>query len=117
MMDRADAAGLGIAAALHVALLAALILLVPKDPIRLPSAPTMEISYEEDVDAVSAGETTTPAAASVAPEIGAPEEAAPAPEPVAEPEPTPAPAPAPAPTPPQPRAQPQPQPRPQPPAA
>ncbi|HEX8192687.1 MAG TPA: hypothetical protein VF552_07270, partial [Allosphingosinicella sp.] len=103
-MDRADAAGLGIAAALHVALLAAIVFLVPEDPVRLPGAPTMEVSYEEEIGAVSAGETTTPAAASVAPELGAPEDAAPAPEPASEPEPTPAPAP--------PQAQPQPQPQP-----
>jgi outer membrane biosynthesis protein TonB len=106
-MDRADAAGFGIAAALHVGLLTALVLLVPRNPVALPGAPTIEISYEEDVGAVSAGETTTPAAASAAPELGAPEDAAPAPEPVAEPEPQPAPAP--------PQAQPQPRPTPAPP--
>lgn len=108
-MDRADATGLGIAAVGHIALLAALILLVPKEPIRLPGAPTMEVSYEEEVGIVSAGETTTPAAASVAPELGAPDDAAPAPESVSEPQPTPAP------TPPQPAPR-QPAPRPQAPA-
>jgi outer membrane biosynthesis protein TonB len=100
MMDRADAAGLGIAAALHVALLAALILLVPTDPIQLPRAPTMEISYEEEVGLVSAGETTEARAPGSAPEEGPPEEAAPV---EALPEPLPAP------VPPQPPAQPQPQ--------
>jgi outer membrane biosynthesis protein TonB len=109
-MDRADATGLGVAAGAHVALLAALIYLIDPVPKGLPSAPTIEVSFEEDVGAVSAGETTTPAAASVAPELGAPEEAAPAPEPIAQPEPVPQPQPQPAPLPPQPRAQPRPAP-------
>lgn len=120
-MDRADATGLGIAAVGHIALLTALVMLVDPTPKGLPRAPTIEVSFEEDVAAISAGETTTPAAASVAPDLGTPEDAAPAPEPVPEPAPTPTPAPPqpqptprPTPAPPQPRAQPQPQPVPQP---
>jgi outer membrane biosynthesis protein TonB len=105
-MDRAEAAGFGIAATGHVALLVALSVgfaasqNAPAPPVR-----SIEVSFAEEVALVSAAPEPTiePPAQSMAPEAGPPEEPAPAPEP--EPAP-PQPQPEPAPAPPQPRPQP-----------
>jgi outer membrane biosynthesis protein TonB len=107
-VERADAAGLGVALVAHVALLWALGL--SRQP-ETPPPPAMEVSFVEETGLVSSAPTAEPAAASVAPDLGAPEEAAAAtPEP-APPEPQrPIPQPAPAPQP----AQRQPAPTPQP---
>ncbi len=106
-MDRAEATGFGIAAAGHLALLAALSLGFASTVTPPAFNPPMEISFVEDVALDSAGPTSAPAAATIAPELGAPEEAAPA----TEPEPaSPAPAPEPEPAPPAP-APPRPQPK------
>jgi outer membrane biosynthesis protein TonB len=90
MMQRLEATGLGVALAGHAALFAAIWYLMQRDPPR-PPQPSIEVSFVDEVGLVSGGETTAPAAASVAPELGAPEEAAPAP-PAPAPEPDPAPA-------------------------
>lgn len=119
-MDRAEKVGLGVAAVGHVALFALLSasFLVPRK--EMPVAPPMDVSLVDQVALEAAAPTTTEApAASRAPEIGPPEdaappapaEAAPEPEPVAPaPQPKPAPPPKPAPV-----AKPQPQ-KPAPPA-
>ncbi len=125
-MDRAEAAGLGIAVVGHLGLLAALsfgFVNAAKSPV---FAPPMEISFVEDVGLESAAPSTEPAAAAVAPDFGPPEEASPptpdiaTPDPVPPPEPEPAPvakpAPKPAPTP-KPSAKPQPEKKPEPKAA
>jgi outer membrane biosynthesis protein TonB len=124
-VDRTEAAGFGVALVGHAALAAALWYLI--DPTPEPDSvlrpTTMEVSFVEEAGPVSGGLTIEPAAQSVAPELGAPEEAAPAPAEPVVPEPAPRPVPdpappqpqpaprqaAPAPAPPQPRAQPQPQ--------
>lgn len=108
-MDRAEATGLGVSLAGHGAVLAALALglaSVSKPP--LPTQP-IEVSFVEDIGLVTAvTEPTTEAPAqSVAPDVGAPEEAAPLPveapaPPAPEPEPVPAP-PEPKPAPPTPK--------------
>lgn len=87
-VERADATGLGVALVAHAALLWALGL--PRDG-ETPPPPAMEVSFVDEAGLVSAAPTTEPAAASVAPELGAPEEAiAAAPQPVpAPPETTP----------------------------
>ncbi|HEX8644867.1 MAG TPA: hypothetical protein VF702_13235 [Allosphingosinicella sp.] len=111
MIDKADATGIGLAFIGHAALLAALLYLIDRTPKAMPSQPAIEVSFVDETGMVSGGETTEPAAASVAPELGAPEDAAPAPDPGAEPAPAPplpAPSPTPAPSQPQPRAAPQP---------
>jgi hypothetical protein len=123
--DRSEAAGFGVAAVGHAALIAALWYLIDPapDPERVFRPTTMEVSFVEETAPVSAGLTTEPAAQSVAPDLGAPEEAAPAapeppvPEPALRPVPDPAPPrpqptprqSAPTPAPPQPRAEPRPQ--------
>jgi outer membrane biosynthesis protein TonB len=114
-MDRAEAAGLGLAAAAHAALLVALsfgfaaVQLPPRsDPI--------EVSFVDEVGLESASPTPSAVepASLLAPEAGPPEPAMPAPpevQPVPKPEPaarTPSPAPAPSPKPAPPRAQPKP---------
>jgi outer membrane biosynthesis protein TonB len=85
-VERAEAAGLGVALAAHVALLWALGLSRGPEP---APPPAMEVSFVDEAGLQSAAPTTEPAAASVAPELGAPEEAmTAAPEP-APPEPLP----------------------------
>ena len=101
-MDRAEATGLGVAVAGHVALIAALALGLANavNPPDVPSA--MEVSFVEDMGLVSAAPqpAVEQPAQSMAPEAGPPEEAVPAPQPE--------------PFPPQPRAAPVPEPRPAP---
>lgn len=113
-MDRGEATGFGVALAGHAALLAVLSLglaTVRQPPI--PSDP-MEVSIVDEVALTSAvpQPAPEPPAPTIAPELGPPEE--PAPAPVIEPAPAP-PLPAP-PAPPQPRAiaETQPKPKPQP---
>jgi len=108
-MDRAEATGLGVAAAGHVALLAILSLGFATATRPSFESTPIEVSFVEDIGlqaTVTEAQTDAPAE-SEAPEVGPPEEAAPAPQP----EPTPAPpAPTPAPkaaeTPPAPKATP-----------
>jgi outer membrane biosynthesis protein TonB len=120
-LDRADASAAAIAVAGHGAILAALIYGLGKAAVEIPSPPPIEVSFVEEVGAISAGETT---------EASAPPSAAAEPPPPAEtvePETAPTPAPSPAPSPfavrqppprPQPRqeSRPQAQPQPRPPA-
>jgi len=114
-MDRAEATGFGVAVVGHVALLAAIALglfhaTVPPQP-----QDAIEVSFAEDVALTSSSPTpmAQPPAPSDAPELGAPEEAAPAPAPVPTPTPQPTPREA-APAPARERAPPQPQAREQP---
>ena len=74
-MERAEAGGLGVAVAAHLALLWALTLARAEDP-PAPSAP-MEVSFVEEVGLQSAAPAADPSQ-SAAPELGAPEDAAPA---------------------------------------
>jgi outer membrane biosynthesis protein TonB len=108
-MDRGEATGFGVALAGHAALLAVLSLglaTVRKPPIK---SDPMEVSIVEEVALTSAvpRPAVEPPAPTVAPDLGPPEE--PAPAPVIEPAPAP-PLPAP-PAPPQPKAIPTPQPK------
>ncbi len=106
-MDRAEAAGLGLSLAGHVALIAVLALglfTLTRPPVVPPPAIDVDI-VADDVALQSATPQPAPPAPRVAPEVGPPEEAAP-PEPVVappvpRPEPAPrvTPAPAPRPTP------------------
>ena len=95
-MDRAEKTGLGIAAAGHVALFAALSLGLAISRLPPPAQP-IEVSFVKDVGATNAAPqpTLAPPAQSAAPELGPPEDAAPAPPAPAPvpPEPTPAPPP------------------------
>lgn len=115
-MDRADAAGLSVATIGHVALFGALSLgiaaSIPPKPV---PPPAMEVEFVDTVALESAAPVAEAMPQSEAPEIGAPEEAAPAPAPVpvAEPLPTPPPvelAPPPPPPPPAPAPAPAPAP-------
>lgn len=115
-MERGERTGLAIAVAGHIVLFGLLSVgfLATPNPEKLKITP-IDISLVKDVALEAASPTPNQQAAqSVAPEQGAPEDAAP-PEPVeAEPEPRPAPPP-PVPQPqPQPKPQPKPQPRPEP---
>jgi outer membrane biosynthesis protein TonB len=87
-MDRAEAAGLGVAVTGHVALLVVLSagFITASQPPIVESAP-IEVSFAEDVGLVSAAPqpTVEPPAQSVAPDLGLPDE--PAPAPVVEPAP------------------------------
>ena len=106
-MDRAEATGLGVATAGHLALLAALTFGLATTRLPAPRSDPIEVSFVEEVAPQSA--SPTPAAEApaplLAPEEGPPAPAMPAPpevQPVPRPEPaarTPAPAPAPAPAP------------------
>ena len=82
-MDRAEATGLGVAVAGHAVLLAALTLGLANavNPPAIPQA--MEVSFVEEVGLVSAAPqpSVEPPAQSIAPELGRPDEAAPAPLP------------------------------------
>jgi outer membrane biosynthesis protein TonB len=120
-MDRAEATGLGVATAGHLALLAALTFGLATTRLPVPKSDPIEVSFVDEVGLEST--VPTPAAvepaALLAPEEGPPEAAMPAPpqiQPVAQPQPAvraPAPAPAPAPK----AAQPKPSPPPPKPAA
>jgi len=103
-MDRAEATGFGVSVVGHCALLAAAWLIVSR-PTPPQFSQAFEVSYVDEVGLTAASPNPAPSAqASVAPEVGPPEEVAPAP--------TPEPAPAPAPTPAPPRAAPRPTPTP-----
>ncbi|MDP1028554.1 cell envelope biogenesis protein TolA [Sphingomonas sp. KR1UV-12] len=107
-MERGEKIALGAAVAGHVVLFGLLSVgfLATPNPEQLTAKP-IEVSLAEDVALEQASPNpTAEAAPSVAPEQGAPEDAA-APEP-APPEPAPEPAPQPAPAPPQPRPEPAP---------
>lgn len=82
-MDRAEAAGLGVSVAGHVALLALLslaLLTATQPPI---SPPAMEVSFVDEVALTSSAPqpSPAPAAQATAPEVGPIEDAAPAPAP------------------------------------
>lgn len=97
-MDRAEKTGLGISAAAHVALFAALSLGLAVTHLPPPPAQPIDVSFVKDVGPANAAPNPSPAppAQSKAPEDGAPEEAAPPPVETPKPEPKPVPAPAPA---------------------
>ena len=104
-MDRAEAAGLGIATAGHLALLAALSLGFAATRLPIPKSDPIEVSFVDEVGLASSSPKPSAEAPAplLAPEEGPPAPALPAPpqvQPVPRPEPlvrTPAPAPAPAP--------------------
>ena len=103
-MDRADATGIGVSVVGHALLAYACILVVTRPAAPPVASQSFEVSYVDEVGLTAASPTPAapPAAASVAPEIAPPEEAAPAPAPMRVAEPTPAPprvAPSPAPSP------------------
>ncbi|MES2755447.1 MAG: cell envelope biogenesis protein TolA [Pseudomonadota bacterium] len=89
-MERAEQAGLGVAALGHVALFAALSASFLGTPDAFEQSPALDVSLVDDVAlTATAPAAVEPPAASIAPEIGAPEDAAP-PEPAdAAPEPAP----------------------------
>ncbi|MBA2920817.1 cell envelope biogenesis protein TolA [Sphingomonas sp. MAH-20] len=107
-MDRAEKFGLGAATAGHVVLFGLLSVgfLATPNPLRI-ERPPVEVTFADDVglEATAARSAEQPPATSVAPELGRPEEAAPAyaqnqPEPAPAPaEPAPAPVPTPTPKP------------------
>jgi outer membrane biosynthesis protein TonB len=81
-MDRAEAAGLGVAAMAHIGLLAVLsagFMTASQPPIL--ETPPIEVSFAEDIGLVSSAPqpTVEPPAQSIAPELGPPDEPAPAP--------------------------------------
>ena len=95
-MERAEATGLGVAVVGHAALLAVLTLGLFAAAGPPPVTDTFDVSFVDEVALASASPMpqAAPPAPSEAPELGAPEEAAPLPSPLA-PAPTPAPAPSP----------------------
>ena len=100
-MDRAEKTGLGVAAAGHVVLFAALSASFLAKPSK-PMPPAMEVSLAEDIAlTATAPAAVEPPAPAIAPDSGPPEDAAPPPVPAAAaPEPAlPAPQPKPAPPP------------------
>lgn len=114
--DRSRAIEFGASAAIHVALIAGLSLVLLGKPKPPPPPAPMDVTIADDVGLVAtAPQNETPPAQSQAPELGKPEDAAPA-APAAEPEPVPVkPAPAPKtaePAPPKPRPAPVPPPKP-----
>lgn len=119
-MERSDAIGLSVAAAGHVLLVAALSFgLFRSDDARIAPPDSIEVTLADEVALRTSSPLPPMPAAAEAPEVGPPEDAAPAPEaePLPKPTPMPAPAPAPAPRPepkPEPAPPPKPQPRPQP---
>ncbi|WP_033919387.1 hypothetical protein [Sphingomonas sp. 37zxx] len=106
-MDRAEKAGLGVAAVGHVVLFGLLSVgfLATPNPESLVSTP-VEVSLVDEVGLVAESPTIEAPSPSVAPEEGPPEDAAPPAPAEAEPEPAPAPQPAP----PEPAAAPRPKP-------
>lgn len=106
-MDRAEAAGLGVATVGHVALLAALTFGLATTQLPTPKSDPIEVSFVEDVALINAAPEPSAAepAPLLAPEEGPPEPAMPAPpevQPVPRPAvraPTPTPTPAPTPRP------------------
>lgn len=115
-LDRSRAIEFGASAAIHVALFAGLSLVLLTPPKPPPPPPPMDVTIADDVGLVAtAPQNVTPPAQSQAPELGKPEDAAPA-APAPEPQPVPVkPAPAPKvaePAPPKPRPAPVPPPKP-----
>lgn len=101
--SRQEGAGLAIAAAAHVALLAVLSLSPPGKTVQ-PPPQRMEVTFSDEIaDQSTSPDPMAEAAPDIAPELGEPQ-----PAPVVEPAPQPAPAPVP--PPPQPKPQPQPAP-------
>ena len=94
-MERAEATGLGVAVVGHGALFAALSLGLFAAAGPPPVTDTFDVSFVDQVALASASPmpSAAPPAPSEAPELGAPEEAAPLPAPPAPPTPTPTPAP------------------------
>ncbi|CAN5153040.1 hypothetical protein BH10PSE13_BH10PSE13_21910 [soil metagenome] len=112
-MERSEKIGLSVAAAGHVLLVAALSLgLLQPPPVIPPKQQPMDVSLVDEIALTASTRSPSPPATAVAPDIGAPEDAAPAPK--AEAPPAPKPEPAPPPPPPAPKAQPKPQPKPEP---
>lgn len=110
LMDRTEKIGLGVAIVGHAVLFGLLSVgfLATPNPAKLQEQP-IEISLVPDVALeATAPQSVTPPAESIAPDVGAPEDAAPPPPEEAEPAPTPAPPP-PAP---QPKPAPKPEPKP-----
>lgn len=109
-MDRADTTGLGFAIAAHVALFAALSLGIGAANLPRMAGDPIEVSFTDDVGLVSSAPVISreAPAPSIAPELGAPEEAAPAPAPAVAPPPLERPSPAPSHKASAPAAQPQP---------
>ncbi|MGQ0590894.1 MAG: hypothetical protein ACT4N8_15445 [Sphingosinicella sp.] len=93
-MERAEAAGLGVAVAGHAALLAALTLGLFAAAGPPPATDTFDVSYVDDIALTSASPmpNAAPPAPSEAPELGTPEEAAALPS-LSAPAPVPSPAP------------------------
>lgn len=111
-MERAEKIGLGVATAGHILLFGLLSVgfLATPNPLKLNSPP-MDVSLVDEVAMQSTAPqvSTQPPPASIAPEQGPTEDAAPAPQPAPAPEPEPTPAPpAPSPAPPKPVAKPAP---------
>lgn len=124
-MERSDAIGLSVAAAGHVLLVAVLSLgLFWSDNAKVLPPDSIEVTLADEVALRTSSPLPPMPAVAEAPEVGAPEDVAPAPEPVPQPAPTPAPAPAPRPEPapaprpepkpPEPKPTPKPAPKPQP---
>lgn len=110
-MERSDKIGLSVAAAGHVLLVAALSLgLLQPPPVIPPKQQPMDVSLVDEVALTASTRSPSSPATAVAPDIGAPEDAAPAPQAEAPPAPRPEPAP---PPPPAAKVQPKPQPRPE----
>lgn len=88
-MDRAEATGVGVSLAGHAAVLAALTLGFASSRLPPLSNQPIEVSFVDEIGLESAvpQPSSEAPAQSVAPELGAPEEATPEPEPVPEPEP------------------------------
>ncbi|HEX5183837.1 MAG TPA: cell envelope biogenesis protein TolA [Allosphingosinicella sp.] len=113
-MDRAEATGLGVSTAAHVALFVALSVSLAVTRLPPPTSEPIAVSFVKDVGMTNAAPQPSPAppAQSKAPDTGAPEEAAPQPPLPAPipPKPQPAPAPAKAVKTPEPRSKPAPRP-------
>ena len=91
-MDRAEARGFGVSVLGHALLAYACYWVASGTTIPLAQPSTFEVSYVDEVGLTAASPEPAPTAqASVAPEVAAPEEAAPAPAPAPVAEPTPAP--------------------------
>lgn len=76
-MDRTEAAGFGVAVAGHAAVLAALVAAIGQSGrIPPPGPPSIEVSFVDEVGLTSGAPAMEPAAQSVAPELGRPEQAA-----------------------------------------
>lgn len=112
-MERSEKIGLSVAAAGHVLLVAALSLgLLSPPAITPPKQDAIDVSFVDEVSLKASTKSPAPPATAVAPDVGAPEDAAPAPEAESEPTPEPKPTPPPPPPPPAPKPQPKAEPKP-----